>query len=57
MRIDTMNGSVNVAVGGTLLLGPLPGVFVGSRLYLHLPDRLLQPAMAGVLVWAGAVLV
>jgi uncharacterized membrane protein YfcA len=49
-------GSVNVTVSATLLVGSLPGVFIGSRLCLHLPDRVLKPAMAGVLVWAGAAL-
>jgi uncharacterized membrane protein YfcA len=50
-------GDVNFAVSANLLLGSLPGVFVGSKLCAKLPDLWLRPAMAGVLLWAGAVLV
>lgn len=50
-------GDVDLTVSANLLLGSLPGVFVGSKLCAKLPDVWLRPAMAGVLVWAGAALV
>ncbi|HWE63346.1 MAG TPA: sulfite exporter TauE/SafE family protein [Chloroflexota bacterium] len=50
-------GDTDLRVSANLLLGSLPGVFVGSRLCAKLPDLWLRPAMAGILVWAGAALV
>jgi len=49
-------GSVNLPMTGALLLGSLPGVYLGSRLCALLPNRYLRPAIAGVLVLAGAKL-
>lgn len=50
-------GDVDIPVAANLLLGSLPGVFVGSRLCASLPDQWLRPAMAAIMVWAGVVLV
>jgi uncharacterized protein len=50
-------GDVDVRVTVNLLLGSLPGVFIGSKLCARLPEMWLRPAMAGILIWAGAVLV
>ena len=50
-------GDVDLPIVGNLLLGSLPGVFVGSKLCARLPDRWLRPAMAAIMVWAGVVLV
>jgi uncharacterized membrane protein YfcA len=50
-------GDADFAVSANLLLGSLPGVFVGSKLCGRLPDLWLRPAMAGILVWAGVVLI
>lgn len=50
-------GDVDMPVAGNLLLGSLPGVFVGSKLCATLPDQWLRPAMAVIMVWAGVVLV
>lgn len=50
-------GDADWAVSGNLLLGSLPGVFAGSKLCAKLPDLWLRPAIAGILVWAGVVLV
>jgi uncharacterized membrane protein YfcA len=50
-------GSVNLALSANLLMGSLPGVYLGSKLCRGLPDTLLRPMVAGILVWAGASLV
>ena len=50
-------GDVNVPVAANLLVGSLPGVFVGSKLCARLPDQWLRPTMAVIMVWAGIVLV
>jgi uncharacterized protein len=47
-------GSVNVALAANLVLGSLPGVFIGSKLCARLPDSWLRPALAGVLFFAGS---
>jgi uncharacterized protein len=49
-------GSINWAMTGALLIGSIPGVYIGSRLCALLPIRFLRPAIAGVLVLAGAKL-
>ncbi|MBV8198295.1 MAG: sulfite exporter TauE/SafE family protein [Candidatus Eremiobacteraeota bacterium] len=43
-------GDVNVKLAGTLLIGSVPGVFVGSHLVTRLPERWFRGALAGVLV-------
>ncbi len=50
-------GDVDLSVSLNLLVGSLPGVFIGSKLCAKLPDIWLRPAMAGILIWAGVVLV
>jgi uncharacterized membrane protein YfcA len=47
-------GSVNVALAANLVLGSLPGVYIGSKLCARLPDSWLRPALAGVLFFAGS---
>jgi uncharacterized membrane protein YfcA len=47
-------GSVNVPLAANLLVGSLPGVFVGSRLAYYTPARPLKFGMA-LLVLAGAL--
>ena len=47
-------GSVNLALAANLVLGSLPGVFIGSKLCARLPDSWLRPALAGVLFFAGS---
>jgi len=49
-------GSINLPMTGSLLIGSIPGVYIGSRLCALLPIRYLRPAIAGVLVLAGAKL-
>ncbi len=43
-------GDVNPMIAGSLLLGSIPGVFVGSHLLTRLPERWFRGALAGVLV-------
>ena len=50
-------GSVNVALAVNLVLGSLPGVFIGSKLCARLPDNWLRPALAGILFFAGSRLI
>jgi uncharacterized protein len=50
-------GSVNIDLIGTLLLGSLPGIVLGSRLAVRTPDRVLQFTLAIVLAVAGGRLV
>lgn len=42
-------GDVNPRIAGMLLLGSVPGVFVGSMLVTRLPERWFRGALAGVL--------
>jgi uncharacterized membrane protein YfcA len=50
-------GSVDWALLGTLLTGSLPGIFVGSHLAHRIPERVLRPTLAGMLVLVGAKLI
>jgi len=47
-------GSINLPLTLNLLLGSLPGVFIGSRLCGILPTKYLRPAMAGVMALAAS---
>lgn len=49
-------GNVDLALAGTILLGSVPGVWVGSRLGIKLPERGLQVALGSVLLGAGLAL-
>ena len=42
-------GDVNTKYAGLLLVGSVPGVFVGSHLVTRLPERWFRSALAGVL--------
>lgn len=50
-------GDVNYGVAFSLLIGSLPGVFIGSRLCRNLSEMWLRPAVALVLVIAGTRLI
>ncbi len=50
-------GSVDWVLLGTLLLGSLPGIFIGSHLAHRIPERVLRPTLAGMLVLVGAKLI
>jgi uncharacterized protein len=48
-----VSGSVDLPATGWLLVGSIPGVFVGSQLTVKLPDVSLRIALATVLFLAG----
>ncbi len=50
-------GHVDLAATGYLLIGSIPGVLIGGRITLHLPDRALRVALATVLGLAGIKLI
>ncbi|HLJ81403.1 MAG TPA: sulfite exporter TauE/SafE family protein [Ktedonobacterales bacterium] len=47
-------GDVNVLMSANLLIGSIPGVFVGSKLCKYLPDVWMRPTMGGVLLLAAS---
>jgi uncharacterized membrane protein YfcA len=50
-------GAVDWSLLGNLLLGSLPGIYVGSHLANRVADHYLRPALAGMLLLVGAKLV
>lgn len=50
-------GNVDFQLAGNLLIGSLPGVVLGSYLCRFLPENVLRPALAGILIFAGLRLV
>ena len=50
-------GSVDWSLLGALLLGSLPGIWVGSHISAKVPDRILRPILASMLVLIGAKLI
>ena len=50
-------GSVDWPLLVTLLAGSLPGIYLGSRLVSHTPERLIRSALSLLLAWAGSKLV
>ena len=50
-------GSVNVALAANLVLGSVPGDFIGSKLCARMPGSWLRPALAGVSFFAGSHLI
>jgi uncharacterized protein len=49
-----MMGNVDPRLLGLLLVGSIPGIYLGSHLSSRLPERLLRPALASLLVIVGA---
>jgi uncharacterized membrane protein YfcA len=49
-------GTTDFQVLFYLLLGSLPGIFIGTRLGFRLPDRILRPTIACLLVLVGGSL-
>lgn len=47
------SGTIDWRLVGLLLIGSLPGVFMGSRLSKYIPDRFMRPVLATVLVISG----
>jgi hypothetical protein len=50
-------GDVSFSLTGSLLVGGIPGVYIGARLSAGAPDRLLRPTLFVVLVSTGLKLV
>jgi uncharacterized membrane protein YfcA len=46
-------GSVNWLLIASLLIGSLPGIVIGSHLSSYLPDRVLRPILAIILLFVG----
>jgi uncharacterized protein len=46
-------GSINVKLLGGLLIGSVPGVWIGSRLSDVFPERILRPVLATTLLYLG----
>lgn len=46
-------GNVNFMLLGSLLIGSLPGIFVGSHLSAKIPEKILRPVLASVLMLIG----
>lgn len=47
-------GTVNYELLLYLLIGAIPGIWLGTRVGFRLPDRALRPAIAGLLLFIGA---
>jgi len=47
-------GMVDLALLGCLLLGSLPGIYIGSHLSAKVPERMLRPLLATMLLIIGA---
>jgi len=52
-----MLGSVDWFLLGSLIVGSLPGIWVGSHISTKVPDRVLRPILAAMLVLVGAKLI
>jgi uncharacterized membrane protein YfcA len=50
-------GSIDWGLLVSLLLGSLPGIYLGSRLAARISERVLRPALAGMLILVGARLI
>jgi uncharacterized membrane protein YfcA len=46
-------GTINWTIVGLLLIGSLPGVFIGSKLSKFIPNRYMRPVLAMVLAISG----
>jgi uncharacterized membrane protein YfcA len=46
-------GSVDWVLLGSLVIGSLPGIFFGSHLSAWVPDKVLRPVLATILVIVG----
>jgi len=51
-----LSGNVDIALAGWLLLGFVPGVLIGSRLLIKIPNSVLRGALSAALLLAGAKL-
>jgi uncharacterized membrane protein YfcA len=51
------SGNIDFALAGSILIGSVPGVWVGSHLAVRMPERGLRPALGIVLLASGLGLV
>jgi uncharacterized membrane protein YfcA len=51
------DGNVNLGLAGNILLGSLPGVWLGTHYSARLPDDALRPALGIVLLASGLALI
>jgi uncharacterized membrane protein YfcA len=52
-----VSGNIDFGLAGTILIGSLPGVWIGTSLATRLPERGLRPALGIVLLASGLGLV
>lgn len=50
------SGNVDFGMLGFMLLGSLPGIWLGTKFGFRVPDRVLRPVLGGMLVLIGIVL-
>lgn len=50
-------GNVDLALAGSLLIGSLPGIVIGSKLVMRVPDTWVRPALAVCVGIAGLKLI
>lgn len=50
-------GTVDLVLLGSLLLGSLPGIYIGSHLSAKVPEKVLRPALASMLLIIGIKMV
>jgi len=50
-------GSVDWFLLGSLLIGSLPGIWIGSHISARVPEKVLRPILAGMLLLIGARLI
>lgn len=50
-------GTVDYGLLGSLLLGSIPGIYIGSHLGARIPERILRPMLAAMLLLIGGKLV
>jgi uncharacterized protein len=46
-------GTVDIVLLGSLLLGSLPGIYIGSHLSARVPETVLRPVLAIMLLFIG----
>ena len=50
-------GTVDIVLLGSLLLGSLPGIYIGSYLGARVPEGILRPVLATMLLIIGTRMV
>ena len=50
-------GTVDFVLLGSLLLGSLPGIYIGSHLSAKVPEQVLRPLLATMLLIIGMKMV